>query len=132
MTGEFLRVEREGKWENIEVEHLTDEERDRIRPKESMAWSLQVKQRANFTCAISGVRRVPLESHHLWNYAYYPEKRLNLSNGVCITQELHRLFHKTYGKVNNTPEQFSEFADVYKKVVVIVDVNKRENHEEKN
>lgn len=27
MTGAYLRVERNGKWENIEVEHLTDDER---------------------------------------------------------------------------------------------------------
>ena len=28
MTGAYLRVKRDGKWENIEVEHLTDEERE--------------------------------------------------------------------------------------------------------
>ena len=27
MTGAYLRVQREGKWKNIEVENLTDEER---------------------------------------------------------------------------------------------------------
>ena len=30
MTGAYLRVKRDGKWENIEVEHLTDEERELI------------------------------------------------------------------------------------------------------
>jgi len=30
MTGAFLRVKRDGKWDNIEVEHLTDEERESI------------------------------------------------------------------------------------------------------
>jgi len=30
MTGAYLRVKREGKWENIEIEHLTDEEREFI------------------------------------------------------------------------------------------------------
>jgi len=30
MTGAFLRVEREGKWENIEVEHLTEIELNEI------------------------------------------------------------------------------------------------------
>jgi len=30
MTGGYLRVKREGKWENIEVEHLTNEERESI------------------------------------------------------------------------------------------------------
>ena len=30
MTGAYLRVQRDGTWHNIEVEHLTDEERERI------------------------------------------------------------------------------------------------------
>ena len=30
MTGAYLRVKRDGKWESIEVEHLTDEERTSI------------------------------------------------------------------------------------------------------
>jgi hypothetical protein len=29
MTGAYMRVERDGKWENIEVEHMTDAERER-------------------------------------------------------------------------------------------------------
>ncbi len=42
MTGAYLRVERNGKWENIEVEHLTKEERltlfkDRS-PEELVRW----------------------------------------------------------------------------------------------
>ena len=30
MTGAFLRVKRGDRWENIEVEHLTNEEREKI------------------------------------------------------------------------------------------------------
>ncbi len=30
MTGAYLRVDRNGKWESIEVEHLTDDERRKI------------------------------------------------------------------------------------------------------
>lgn len=30
MTGAYLRVERNGEWKNIEVEHLTDKEREKI------------------------------------------------------------------------------------------------------
>jgi hypothetical protein len=29
MTGAFLRVQRDGKWQNLEVEHLTDCEREK-------------------------------------------------------------------------------------------------------
>ena len=30
MTGAFLRVERNGKFENVEIEHLTNEERESL------------------------------------------------------------------------------------------------------
>lgn len=30
MTGAYLRVKRNDKWDNVEVEHLTDEEREKI------------------------------------------------------------------------------------------------------
>ena len=30
MTGAYLRVKRDEKWENIEIEHLTDSEREEI------------------------------------------------------------------------------------------------------
>ena len=34
MTGAYLRVERDGKYENIEVEYLTDEEREHLLRKD--------------------------------------------------------------------------------------------------
>lgn len=30
MTGAYLRVQRDGKWQNLEIEHLTDAERKEI------------------------------------------------------------------------------------------------------
>lgn len=30
MTGAYLRVKRDGKFENIEIEHLTDDEREKL------------------------------------------------------------------------------------------------------
>ena len=40
MTGAFLRVKRDGKFENVEVEHLTDEERESklVNDPRLMAW----------------------------------------------------------------------------------------------
>ena len=35
------------------------------------------------------------------------------SGGVCISKELHTLFHKIYG-YKNTKEQFEQFATDYK------------------
>ena len=39
MTGAYLRVNRNNKWENVEVEHLTDEERQcALGSKDLMPW----------------------------------------------------------------------------------------------
>ncbi len=35
--------------------------------------------------------------------------------GMCVCNELHKLFHHVYGKTNNTPEQRNEFVEDYKK-----------------
>lgn len=41
MTGAYLRVSRNGKWENIEVEYLTDDERSMVLGKETNERLLQ-------------------------------------------------------------------------------------------
>ena len=49
MTGAFLRVEREGKWENIEVEELTDKERADIIGSRSKA---EIMDWLDLTCSL--------------------------------------------------------------------------------
>ncbi len=49
MTGEFLRVEREGKWKNIEVEHLTEVERADIIGSRSRA---EIMDWLDLTCSV--------------------------------------------------------------------------------
>src|SRR3990167_7312984 len=47
--------------------------------------------------------------HHIHNFAYYPELRTSIENGITLTAETHRVFHKKYGYKNNTKEQLDEF-----------------------
>lgn len=83
----------------------------RIHLPGAAAWAKKVKEDANYICFISGKRGVYLSSHHLYSYGAHPELRLEPSNGVCITRELHKKFHRLYGNHVNTFGQFAEFYE---------------------
>ena len=53
-----------------------------------------------------------LSAHHLYNWADYPEHRRDISNGITICRDHHIKFHSKqyYGKKNNTPDQYFEYA----------------------
>ena len=47
MTGAYLRIQREGKWQNVELEYLTDEERQELFKE---AGTEEVLKWLNFMC----------------------------------------------------------------------------------
>jgi 5-methylcytosine-specific restriction endonuclease McrA len=67
--------------------------------------------RDNFTCRITGENGGKLVVHHINNFADFPELRFNINNGITMKKEIHKLFHKIYGKKNNTKEQIEKFAE---------------------
>lgn len=97
--------------------HLSNEERairnrkHGYRGNGNNYWVRKVKERDNKTCQLSGIKS-NLIAHHLNNYDNYIEERFDLKNGITISENLHKLFHKLYGK-NSTKEQFQEFKQRY-------------------
>lgn len=93
---------------------LTDEQRLKGRDfREYQIWRKSVFERDNYTCEISGEKGGRLAAHHLISWSSNEDLRLELSNGVTVSENLHREFHKTYGYSNNTREQFEEFKSNY-------------------
>lgn len=105
-------------------------------------WRENSKRDCNFMCILSGAKNYQV--HHLYSYnsiikdclselnleivsdiEFYKDTELfslkqmildkhNQLLGVCISENLHTLFHQLYGKIDNTPEQFEEFKIRYK------------------
>ncbi len=81
-------------------------------------WRKACMERDNFTCQKTGIRGGELEVHHINNFASFPELRTSIENGITLSKDAHKEFHKIYGKKNNTKEQLDEFLCNYKQVKV--------------
>ena len=79
---------------------------------ENTEWRTKVFKRDNYTCKLTG-EKGKLVAHHLDGYDWCIEKRFDISNGITLCEEIHKLFHKLYGYGNNTKEQFEEFKQRY-------------------
>ncbi len=67
--------------------------------KEYQKWRSDVFQRDNWTCQTCGKKSeigkcVYLEAHHIKKWAYFPELRYEVNNGITLCKECHRLTRK--------------------------------------
>jgi len=92
---------------------LTIEEREnsqnRMYNPQMHEWRELIFKRDNHTCKITGIKGGSLVVHHLNGWNKFPKQRFDINNGITISQAYHKLFHKIYGKGNNTKAQFEEF-----------------------
>lgn len=82
---------------------------NRFDDKLAVKWSKIVKEKDDYICQVCGKYGIPLHSHHLYSWNLFVNKRYDVSNGVCICQNCHNLFHLCFGKGNNTKDQFEQF-----------------------
>ena len=57
---------------------------------ESKAWRKAILERDDYTCQMCKVRGGVLEVDHIKPFAYFPELRLELSNGRTLCRPCHR------------------------------------------
>jgi len=72
-------------------------------------WREAVFLRDNWTCQKTKIKGGILHPHHIRNFASYPKLRLEVSNGITLSEKSHRAFHKKYGVKNTTIKQLNEF-----------------------
>lgn len=91
--------------------NLTEEERHVGRSSmECNRWKNGIKKKDKFECQICN-SKLNLHAHHLESYASNKELRFDMNNGITLCQKHHNLFHREYGKVNNTKQQFKKFLN---------------------
>lgn len=71
-----------------EVKH-----KGRISPKYK-EWRRKVFERDFYTCAICGKVGGELNAHHIKPYAYYPELRYEVNNGITLCKNCHKKVHR--------------------------------------
>jgi len=72
-------------------------------------WREAVLARDNWICQKCKVKNYRLCSHHIQNFIQFSELRFAIDNGITFCKNCHKLFHKKYGRRNNTKEQIKDF-----------------------
>ena len=61
---------------------------------EYVQWRTSVFERDDYTCQLCAKRGVRLEAHHKKSWAKHPELRYEVSNGITLCYECHKMLHR--------------------------------------
>jgi hypothetical protein len=88
-------------------------------------WGKSIYKKDNYVCQCCGIKGVGiLNAHHLYSWDEHPDLRFDINNGVTLCKHCHGVFHKLYGKGNNTKEQYLDFiANIRKGLTTIESVS---------
>lgn len=57
-------------------------------------WRKSVFERDDYRCQVCGARGVKVNAHHRKEYAFYPELRYEIDNGVTLCVPCHKAVHR--------------------------------------
>ncbi|MFA5071041.1 MAG: HNH endonuclease [Candidatus Pacearchaeota archaeon] len=95
---------------------------DRIKRRhyyKNHVWKKEVKHIFNNCCDVCGLMEKTMIAHHLYSWATHKHLRFETSNGACLCDSCHKMFHIIFKKRNNTLEQYQEFKSNFNKVMPI-------------
>lgn len=96
-TGEFQK-NMSARLQNIPIEKwqgfMTPENKQLYKTPEYKQWQKSVFKRDNHTCQLCKKTKCPIAAHHIYPKAKYPDKVLDVNNGITLCDKCH---HKTIG-----------------------------------
>lgn len=78
--------------ETIEADRRMSSEGRRC--AEYKEWRKAVFERDKYTCQMCGEKGVRLNAHHKKEYAFFPELRYELGNGITLCVNCHKMVHR--------------------------------------
>lgn len=87
---------------------ITEERNSVMSQNKYKDWRISVFERDDYTCQKCHSVGRSLHAHHVYNYADYPDLRLDVQNGITLCEECHREFHRINGLTTNR-EQLEKY-----------------------
>ena len=74
-------------------------------------WREAVFERDGYTCQKCGQIGWDLNAHHIFPYKDFPNRRLDVTNGITLCEFCHKWFHWEYGSHYETAEDFYNYME---------------------